>query len=46
MWRKAARVARKVPLRVTSSTTFHWSSVMSTTLAVPPSPALLISTST
>ena len=37
---------RNVPVRVTSSTTDHCSSVMSTRSAVPPRPALLTSTST
>ena len=45
MWCSAARVQRIVPLRVTSSTTVHWSSVISCRFAVPPRPALLISTS-
>src|SRR3954452_9476539 len=41
----AARVQRKVPFRVTSRTRIHCSSVMSTSSAVPPSPALLTMTS-
>ena len=36
---------RNVPVSVTSSTLLHCSSVMSTTLAVPPSPALFTTTS-
>ena len=42
MCRSAARVQRNVPFSVTSSTRAHCSSVMSTTLAVPPRPALFI----
>ena len=45
MWRSTARVQRKVPVRVTSRTVDHCSSVMSTIGAEPPSPALLIITS-
>ncbi len=45
MWRRAARVHRKVPVRVTSSTRSHCSSVMSTTSTWPPRPALLTATS-
>ncbi len=44
-WRSAARVQRNVPFSVTSSTLDHCSSVMSSTEAVPPRPALLIITS-
>ncbi len=43
MWGSTARVMRKVPVRVTPSTASHCSSVMSTTFAVPPRPALFTS---
>src|SRR5207248_3271808 len=45
MWRRAARVQRNVPFRVTSRTACHCSSVISVSTAVPPSPALLTRTS-
>ena len=41
----AARVQRKVPVRVMSSTVDHCSSVISTSGTVPPSPALCTATS-
>src|SRR5918998_1310099 len=40
MIRSAARVQRIVPVSVTSRTLAHWSSVISTSSAVPPRPAL------
>ena len=45
MRRSAARVQRKVPVRVMSSTVDHCSSVISTSGTVPPSPALCTATS-
>ena len=44
--RLAARTQRKVPVRVMSRTRLHCSSVISSTDAVPPRPALLTITST
>ena len=45
MWRNVARMHRMVPVRVMSSTLCHCSSVMSTSSAVPPNPALFTTTS-